>query len=166
MKVYNIYTDGSFWNKGSNPMVHGGIVFEKDGEIVKNLRFHVTSKNEMLTIMRNVGGEIAAAYMAIMIVVNSSKDNDEPAEINLAYDYEGVGKWLTGEWQTKKPGTIWYRKAVYDLLNAHPNIKLNLRWVRGHQNTRGNIEADACAEYTMSYAKAENLTIFDLDKFI
>ena len=57
--------------------------------------------------MRNVAGELAGVISAL----NWAKDNDI-TEVIIFYDYEGIEKWITGEWKTKKENTILYKKFI------------------------------------------------------
>lgn len=166
MKTYTVYTDGSF---GDNGEVHGGIVYWKDG--APSSKVHVHSKRPEFVSMRNVGGEVLAAWAAIMSVANAVKEENESTgletyEMNLIYDYKGLGCWLTHEWKTNKVATQWFVKSVERILSAVPNLKVNYIWVKGHADTSGNNHADLVASYDMRYCKMENIPICDLDSVI
>lgn len=165
MQEFICYTDGSFNTPGET---HGGIVFW-DRDTYKS-RIHVYSKNNNFTSMRNVGGEIIAAYCAIVSTVNKvkelNKESMDTYKLTLIYDYRGVGDWITGAWKTNKTATRWYKEAVTKLLAEVPNLSLNLVWVKGHGYSAGNNEADRVAEYTMSYAKRNDISICLVDELI
>lgn len=167
MRRYNVYTDGSFNDYSST---HGGIVFVDDNGKVCS-KIHVYTEVQDFCASRNVGGEIIAAWSAIMSIINSIKQDDnydktEPIEINLYYDYEGIGKWLNGSWKTNKAITKWYKKSVLNLINQFDLCALNLHWVRGHNGHYGNEVADAVASYDMIFCKQNNIDIVELNKEI
>lgn len=110
-----------------------------------------------------------ASWGAIFSVVqgtltNKDKSVDEEVVIDLYYDYEGVGKWITGKWKARKAATIWYRDSVKALMDKLPNAKLNLHWVRGHVGNRFNEVADGVASY-VNY-KSNGNVIIDMDDII
>jgi ribonuclease HI len=165
MKSFIVYTDGSF---GDTREVHGGIVYwGADGP---TSMIHVKSSLPQFVSMRNVGGEVIAAWSAIMSIANMVKDlNEKEMEtytLNIVYDYEGVGKWLTGAWRTNKPATQWFVKSVRDILSQVPNLSIKYIWVKGHDNTRGNEYADRVASYTMDYCELHEIPICNLDEVI
>lgn len=167
MKIFNVYTDGSFGDDGAT---HGGIVFVKSGNSEVSSVVHVQTKIREFVAMRNVGGEILAAWSAIYAVANTIKNNNETVgletyQLNLTYDYEGVGKWLTGQWNCKKHATQWYRDSLKAILSTVPNLKLNLIWVRGHMGNQFNEVADrvACYDKSMRHTGTE---ICDMDELL
>ena len=165
MKSWLIFTDGSF---GDDSLCHGGIVYWTDNG--NPIRIHVKCSNTNFTSMRNVGGEILAAWSAIMSVVSQVKKFNEETmdtyELNLVYDYKGVGEWLTGRWKTNKPATRWFVNAINSILNEVPNLKVNYIWVKGHSDNRGNAIADKTAAYDMAYVRQEGIKVCDLDSLI
>lgn len=166
MVVYNVFTDGSFGNDG---LVHGGIVFAgSDGNILSTV--HVKTSKKDFVSMRNVGGEILASWSAIFSVVNSVKKKNEEAGLEtytlyLTYDYEGVGKWLTGQWKANKKATQWYVRTIKQLFSTVPNLELRLQWVKGHRDNRLNGIADAVSSYDMS-GLYSSTTICDMDEIL
>ena len=154
-------TDGSYGDTGDT---HGGVVFYKDKTIASAL--HVVSKLTEMVSMRNVGGELIAAWCAITAVANTAKDCKEECILDLVYDYKGVGCWATGEWKTNKSGTIWYAKAIKEILRTTPNLKINFIWVKGHQSVEGNNIADMVADYNLDYCRKHNYPISCVDDLI
>lgn len=165
MKRYLVFTDGSFGDTGE---VHGGIVYWGKDEPASNI--HIRCSNPAFVSMRNVGGEVLAAWSAIMsVAANIKKLNEQEMEtyqLELVYDYEGVGKWLTGAWKTNKPATQWFVKSVKEILSQVPNLTIKYTWVRGHSDTRGNQIADWVANYTMQYCNQNEIPICNLDEVI
>lgn len=165
MKSYTVYTDGSF---GDTNEVHGGIVYW--GEDGPASFVHIKATKPEFVSMRNVGGEILAAWAAIMSIANKVKNANESEmeyyKLNLVYDYKGVGEWLTGGWKTNKVATQWFVKSVKEILSAVPNLKVNYVWVKGHASTEGNHYADLVANYNMEYSKRNNIPICNLDEVV
>ncbi len=164
-----IYVDGSFDTYDANPMtgekwVHGGLVIIED---TGTKYIHVTSTSSKLTSMRNVGGEVLAAWIALQYATFYFKDKDLPLgeskELIITYDYEGVGKWALGDWKAKKPGALWYRNIVRELKLANPDIHITYEWVPGHSFDEGNNLADSVAGYDMSYVKLHNIPIMEFN---
>lgn len=166
MRKFVCYTDGSH---GGDGLAHGAVVFW-GGSPDSSTCVHVTSTDDRLVSMWNVGGELLAAYAAVSAIAGRvQKQNEEKMdtyELELIYDYEGVGKWSRGFWKAKKPGTIWYTKKIKEILEKTPNLKLTFTWVKGHANTAGNVLADKVANYNMIYAKENGIAICDLDSVV
>lgn len=166
MVKYVIYTDGSY-NKDHPNEVHGGICNDSDD---KSTWLHVVSYNKEFTSMWNVGGEILAAYIAILSATNMVKESNEEKmdsyELELVYDYEGVGHWLTGRWRAKKPATQWFVREVKKLLDSTPNMKLKLTWTKGHSNNDGNNNADRVADWHMSFCRTNNIPICNTEEYV
>ena len=62
--------------------------------------------------------------------------------ITIYHDYEGIAKWCTGEWKTKKVWTKKY-KAFYDEISK--DLEVEFIKVRGHSGDRFNEMADKLA---------------------
>lgn len=162
MRKYTVYVDGSYRDKNfinNKQVTHGGIVIWDNERNCAQASCHVYTDVPELVSMRNVGGELIAAYGAFYsIIVNLQKENrthdDDLVEIQIVYDYEGIGKWLTGEWKAKQPGTIWYKAKCQELIDSVPNLCITYTWVRGHQTNEGNCLADKVAGYSLSEAEA------------
>lgn len=165
--VVHAYTDGSFNTEDGR--AHGGIVMMcPDGVTIKD-RLHVISTIESLTSMRNVGGEIVAAWAAaksISLSCNTGCFGNEPVVLIIHHDYEGVSKWCTGEWRAKKPATIWYKNAIAALMNKTLKFDIQFEWVRGHGDSAGNKEADAVASYDMSGFDVLGIKTTNLDNLL
>lgn len=163
-----VYTDGSYCNAKPDE-VHGGIVFWS-GDPKTSECVHVWVSNENFTSMNNVGGEILAAWAAIMSVVAKVQKLGEADltihELELRYDYQGVGEWLKGGWKAKKPATQWFVRSVRAMLEKVPNLKIKYTWMRGHEQEPGNELADSVAMYDMGYCKRVNVPIACLDEIV
>jgi len=127
--VIDIYTDGSFTDAGC---FGGFIAYKGDEEIY---RHSVEVYEEKYLPARNVAGELVAA----MIATQWAKRHQH-YDLVIHHDYEGVAKWITGEWGAKKPVTRDY-KAFIDKM-AKFGVKVKFEWVRGHNGDPKNEAID------------------------
>lgn len=155
---FNIYTDGSYSTLESD-RTYGGFVI--DGLPVEMVA-HTT--NPKWTASRNVGGELLAVVLALT-TVKSFRDSHKEDEItvNFFYDYEGVGKWISGAWQCKKDLTRGYRKFVNSIISMC-NLKVTWTHVHGHAGIEGNERVDRLI--TKSDRQEVSMNVDDLIKEI
>lgn len=128
-----IYIDGSY-NKNTGHYGYGGLILKPDGQ--KETFFGQGSTD--VRKMRNVAGELAAAMRAVAYAKKEGY-----AVFNLYYDYEGIEKWVTGEWRAKNQWTQQYQAFMQSHL---PVLKINFIKVKAHSNHRYNDEADQLAK--------------------
>jgi ribonuclease HI len=76
--------------------------------------------------LRNVLAELGALYLALSLTT--------PGPLTVVHDYEGVGAWMEGRWQTKNPlvGEI---VAACRQLAERRGIELSFRHQKAHQST-------------------------------
>ena len=134
------YVDGSY-NINTQRFGYGVVLFtgavNEDGspEIVQLSKGF--SEPE-LAEMRNVAGEIMGAAQAM-----KSAQARGIKEFVIYHDYEGIAKWCTGEWKTKKKWTKKY-KAFYDEISK--NMKISFVKVEAHSGDVYNDLADQLAK--------------------
>ncbi len=157
-----VYTDGSYHDlSGYKDKTYGAIFIPT----LDNQEWSFYTTHPEYVGSRNVGGEVLAAEFAISLIcryydsLNGNKDVTA-VHIHLYYDYEGVGKWLTGEWRAKKNLTIAYKRYVNNLLKKR-NIKLFPHHVTGHAGVAGNERVDSLA---VSAYQSENC--YDANSFV
>ena len=158
MRQLNIYTDGSY-SKADPGNTYGG--FYCEGICLNQ---SVKTSVPEATAMWNVGGELLAALTVIKMVASMAEaleKENESLNVNIIYDYEGVGKWCSGEWKAKKTMTIAYRDYVRKVQRTHKNLKINFIWVKGHNGTTGNEVADRLA-YEGMIGKRNTLNMDEL----
>ena len=131
-----VYVDGSFREDaegigtatyGLVALQNGQAEYEEAGVVDR----------EGWTVHRNVGGEM----MAVLKALDWAKSVGL-GEITVAYDYEGLEKWATGEWNARKPATQSYRDAVGD---SPVSVTAWLK-IDAHTGDHWNDRADALAK--------------------
>ena len=127
------YVDGSY-RSDTGEFGAGAVVFWQ-GE-----KTELSQKNDdaELAQMHNVAGEI----MASVLVIRRCLEQHVPA-VEIYHDYEGVGKWGTGQWKTNRPGTQAYARFC---AGARQRMKITFIKVQGHSGDYWNDEADRLAK--------------------
>ena len=70
--------------------------------------------------------------------------------INHLDDYNGLSKWVTGEWKTTKP----YTKAYADWMRPFYTLGIiDFKWVKGHTGNEGNEIADGLAKEAIVFRR-------------
>lgn len=127
------YVDGSF-NSVTKIFGYGVVLFHNGKEI----KLYDRGNDPSLATMRNVAGEIYGAIAAMKYAINHNIKY-----LSIYYDYMGIAKWCTGEWNATKEGTIAYKK-FYNKAKKHVNIAFCK--VKGHSGDKYNDMADALAK--------------------
>lgn len=138
------YVDGSF-KESTNEFACGVVLFYKD-EVVKISKKY---DDPRFTELNNVAGEIMGAVETIRYCIKNEIKN-----VDIYYDYEGVGSWGTGDWDANKVGTKAYKKFC-----DNNRDKLNFRFVKvkAHSNNEYNDMADELAKKALGIVwRSEN----------
>ncbi|MBQ9437367.1 MAG: reverse transcriptase-like protein [Lachnospiraceae bacterium] len=133
MKKAIAYVDGSFSDE--EKAFASGAVILFDG---KEFQFSERRTDANLISMRNVAGEIVAAWRAMKYCLDNGIE-----ELELYHDYEGVAAWCTGRWKTNKEGTKAYRNYY---LRIKEKLKVRFIKVKGHSGDKYNDLADKLAK--------------------
>lgn len=131
------YVDGSY-NVTTSRFGYGVVLFYTEGGEEKTLQLSKGFSNPELAQMRNVAGEIMGAGEAM----KRAKEMGIK-ELTIYHDYEGISKWCTGEWKTKKTWTKKY-KAFYDEISK--DVKVKFIKVLAHSGDTYNEIADKLAK--------------------
>ena len=127
------FTDGSF--DADNKVYGSGVCIFAPNDIYVELRSSGRNENY---ILRNVAGEIMAVLNAIDWACKNGYN-----QISIFYDYEGIGKWATGEWKTKTTLSSYYKRYIDDKKGI---ISIEFIKVSGHSNNKYNDRADELAK--------------------
>ena len=133
MKKVYVYTDGSYRDG-----VYSGAYLVFDGlyAIYSDAGCGTTA-----SAIRNVAGELSAVMHACRWL-----ERNNCVGI-IVHDYEGISKWLTGEWRCKNDFT----KQYYSYMKPRVDSGLvSFKWVRAHHGDLGNMHADKLARAALN----------------
>ena len=88
------FTDGSYDEKQQKCSC-GVLIIDKDGN---NHELCMTNSNQKYLPYRNVTGEIFGVINAMDWAISNGYQ-----KIKIYHDYEGLSKWISGEWKAKTP---------------------------------------------------------------
>lgn len=129
-----IYVDGSYSQK--NNQYGWGYVVTVEGKSIYSR--YGSGNNEAYLSQRQIGGEVVAVLQALDYAIYKGFKT-----VEVCYDYEGIEKWITGEWSTKSPIAIAY-KHHFD--NKKEKIDVRFRKVDAHTEDYFNERADLLAK--------------------
>lgn len=127
------YVDGSF---NVDTMVYGyGVVMMYHG---REEYYKGSGKEENMSAMRNVAGEILGATYAMKYAYDHDIKN-----LVIYHDYEGIARWCLGEWKTNKLETQTYKNKYQEYSKK---VNISFVKVKGHSGDKYNDLADALAK--------------------
>ena len=138
LRYVKAYVDGTFykgkWGGGYVVMDPKDNIIYQDCGIGKDI--------PELNDMRNISGEMSAAMHAALWI------DTHVGHGIIVHDYNGLSKWVTGEWQTTKE----YTKMYADFMRPFYTLDIiKFEWVKGHTNVRGNEIADRLAKNSVMF---------------
>lgn len=145
MNRIDIYVDGSF-TTAKPGVTYGGFVMLLNDKPIHCQQLII--KDPSMTTMRNVGGELFAAFTATMLAANILDGIDQdPYSIYIYHDYEGIAKFaaLAGGWKAKKPGAMKYQQMMFMLRKKYPRANLHFVKVAAHTGVLWNEVVDKVA---------------------
>lgn len=128
-----VYVDGSY-DHSLKTYAFGCVFLLQDGIY---LAYGNGNRPESLK-SRNVTGEMLGAMYAVKTAMANGYK-----EVELCYDYEGIEKWVTGEWKSKTVLTAQY--AAF-MRKWGETIKISFTKVAAHSNIKYNELADKTAK--------------------
>ena len=163
--IPKIYTDGSHFKHSVEGYIGYGAYCEHlntiykmsgkcDNECLKTYQIPPDTK-----ISNPTAEFIAFAEVLRHLSRSSSPSNDfNGKKLIFIIDYEGVKKWMNGEWKTKQP-YIRSIKAYCDRLIAINGFVIDIQDVDSHSNNYGNDMADALAKDRDVYSNFDRFVI-------
>lgn len=128
------YVDGSY-DHSLLKYAFGCVFLLPDGRIFIQ---YGNGDNEQSLAQRNVAGEMLGAMYAVRAAMMSGY-----RLIEICYDYEGIEKWVTGNWKAKNELTQKYAAAMQEWRKY---IEIRFHKVAAHTNVRFNELADQTAK--------------------
>lgn len=129
-----VYVDGSY-EDSLKKYAFGCVFLLPDGHIYVQ---YGNGDREQSLQQRNVAGEMLGAMYAVKTaMINGFRG------VELRYDYQGIEKWVTGEWRSRTELT---RKYAVSMGEWSKSIEIRFRKVAAHTNVRYNELADKMAK--------------------
>lgn len=128
------YVDGSY-DDSLKKYAFGCVFLLSDGRIYTE---YGNGCNQDSLKHRNVTGEMLGAMYAVRFAMENGFE-----ALEIRYDYEGIEKWVTGEWKAKTELTAKYAQTMR-LWSSR--ICLHFTKVAAHANVRYNELADSLAK--------------------
>lgn len=132
------YVDGSYDDR-LKKYSFGCVILTPSGETIKE---HGNGDNPESLAIRNVAGEMLGTMYAVKWAITNGY-----SEIEIRYDYEGIAKWITGEWKAKNELT---KKYVVAMNEWKKSIQISFYKVVAHSNNKYNDMADALAKSALT----------------
>ena len=136
------FVDGSFNEEKS---IYGYGVYIFASHLEKPVELCGKGDRKEYADLRNITGEILGSINAIDWAWKNGYD-----KISIFHDYEGLGKWASGEWEAKKPISQFYKKFVDEKKDI---VDIEFVKVSGHSNNKYNDKADALAKSSVNKNK-------------
>lgn len=133
VKGVKAYIDGSYDEK-TNRYGFGGVLII-DG---KEFKYKKGFDADEYSSLRNIAGEIKGAGFIINYCIKEGIK-----ELHIFYDYLGIEKWYTGEWNANSSIAIKYQEFAK---TAKEKINVIFHKVKSHTNNKYNDMADILAK--------------------
>lgn len=128
------YVDGSY-DDSIKKYAFGCVFLLPDGRIYTE---YGNGDNEKSLQHRNVTGEMLGAMYAVRFAMLNGFQG-----VEIRYDYQGIEKWVTGEWRSKTELT---RKYAVSMCEWGKDISIRFTKVAAHTNVTYNELADKMAK--------------------
>ena len=128
------YVDGSY-DDSLKKYAFGCVFILPDGRVFTE---YGNGDNAQSLQHRNVTGEMLGAMYAVKFAMRNGFSG-----IELRYDYQGIEKWVTGEWRSRTLLTSKYAAAMREWAGS---IKIRFVKVAAHTNVYYNELADKMAK--------------------
>lgn len=134
------YVDGSY-EDSIRKYAFGCVFILEDGRIYTE---YGNGDNPQSLQHRNVTGEMLGAMYAVKFALLNGFQ-----AVELCYDYQGIEKWVTGEWRSKTELT---QKYALSMREWGRSIRITFTKVAAHTNVKYNELADQMAKKGLTEA--------------
>lgn len=138
------YVDGSF-NPETRVYGAGGFIDKGTGE--DRIKFITSGLHPGKATMRNVAGEIEG----VLYVLRLAFDKLGIRAITIFHDYDGLEKWVSGEWKCKNKYSKKYVQDVKKFISL--GMEIYFEHVKGHSGNQDNEIADRLAKEAVGIFK-------------
>jgi ribonuclease HI len=142
MKIV-IYTDGSCWNKGPNPLSDGGgawaYVMMKDGLVIENTGKVAETTNNRMEMLAAIEGLRALSEAAEVELYSDS------AYLVNCFREKWYLKWQQNGWRNSKDLPVVNKDLWEELLSLNEKHQVTYCKVKGHANDELNNRCDELA---------------------
>lgn len=140
------YVDGSY-EESLKTYAYGCVLITPKGEIIKESG--CGNKPDGIAT-RNVAGELLGTIHATRWAIDNGY-----VSIVIKHDYEGISKWVTGEWKARNTVTQSYIEEMGKMKGA---IDISFSKVVAHSNNAYNDEADRLAKEALRTGKKARIS--------
>lgn len=150
------YVDGSY-EDSIKKYAFGCVFILPDGRIYTE---YGNGDNEKSLQHRNVTGEMLGAMFAVKFAMLNGFSG-----IEICYDYQGIEKWVTGEWRSRTELT---QKYAQTMRAWGTRIAIRFTKVAAHTNVRYNELADRLAKIGLTEGKGvpEVRQLEDMEEYV
>lgn len=152
------FTDGSY-DKNINKYSYGVCLIESQSSGVFLTELCNSGNNDKYLPAKNIAGEVLGAINALEWAVSNNYK-----KIKIYHDYEGISKWINGEWKCSSPVSEMYYKVyenrfkdyfdsiAFFKVTAHSGIQYN--------DTADSLAKQALFQNTKKFVKGDNFSVF------
>ncbi len=133
-----VFTDGSF-EQSLQRYSFGVLIITPGG---KEYELCGYSNNPRFISSRNIPGEVLGVINAMDWAVSNSYD-----KIKIYHDYEGLSKWVTGEWKAESDVGKMYQSVYCEKYAGL--LQVSFEKVKGHSNNVYNDRVDGLAKMAL-----------------
>ncbi|OQY12040.1 MAG: hypothetical protein B6I31_03820 [Desulfobacteraceae bacterium 4572_19] len=107
--VLHIYAKGKYSNKFGNKAIYGVALTEK----INDDEYIITEKvGTIKSESRHIIAELAAISLGLREAYEFGKKHNHKVKVTIHYNYNGIEKWVNGEWEAKKDYAVKFVQTI------------------------------------------------------